>query len=555
MNKLLLLSTLLILAQPSVFSMMNLAVAAPVATKELFFAAVRYGSLEAVQLMLAEKIDVNTVDKDNRTALHYAAQGDDVSLVERLLKHGANAAMQDRFKRTPLHYAASQGSSEIVKELLDSLKIRQNAISCTDWEGRTALHLAAIRGNPRVVSEFLAVRAYNEDRDASESTPIDWAVAYDHNAVVKRFLATINITDYRNCRSQMIQRAVALLDRPVFQGSMQCIIEATHDLEELKVLIAANLTNIDAVDCYKRTLLHYAVGGQWLELVDLIIATGADVNAPDERELTPLHLACQSAVSGQSSTKIVSALLTAGAHVHAKDETGSTPLHRAAEKGHADIVKLLLQAKASVDAKDQNLRTPLHRAAHGSKLIAITGKEADLNRYALVAMELLKHKASSLAMDRYLMTPLQLIGESPANPVFYILLVVCDPNNRGSKGSTALCYVKDPQVAQLLIARGAAVNTSNEFGRTPLHYAAAAGLADVVLVLLDAGARQSRDLLGNTPLHEAACCVCEAGKYQETIQLLLDRGASKTAQNAYRQIARDRAVDADRPTITKLLQP
>jgi len=59
------------------------------------------------------------------------------------------------------------------------------------------------------------------------------------------------------------------------------------------------------------------------------------------------------------------------------------------------------------------------------------------------------------------------------------------------------------EYAKLLLERGANVNFANANGWTPLHVAAAHGLVPFLRLLLDAGATQSPDRSGETPLMAA----------------------------------------------------
>ena len=56
-------------------------------------------------------------------------------------------------------------------------------------------------------------------------------------------------------------------------------------------------------------------------------------------------------------------LLTSGANVNARTRNGNTPLHSAAFYGHMEIAELLLARGADVNAKTQNGTTPMHWAA------------------------------------------------------------------------------------------------------------------------------------------------------------------------------------------------
>jgi len=87
------------------------------------------------------------------------------------------------------------------------------------------------------------------------------------------------------------------------------------------------------------------------------------------------------------------------------------------------------------------------------------------------------------------------------------------------------CLSRTPQMAALLLERGADLMAKDEKGRTALHLAAAAGRTKVVEFLLSRGAEiDARDSQGRTPLMLAA----SRGRKQ-TVKLLLDKGADPNA--------------------------
>jgi len=84
------------------------------------------------------------------------------------------------------------------------------------------------------------------------------------------------------------------------------------------------------------------------------LADGADVNAKNKYEQTPLHFA---AYKGRK--EIAKLLIAAGADENAKDVNGWTPLHRAAEAGHKEIAALLIAKGADVNAQSKTFGIPL----------------------------------------------------------------------------------------------------------------------------------------------------------------------------------------------------
>ncbi len=106
------------------------------------------------------------------------------------------------------------------------------------------------------------------------------------------------------------------------------------------------------------TPLHYAARDSHKEIIELLIAKGADLNARMGEGLTPLH---QAAYGGQKEA--VELLIAAGADVNAKDRGGVTPLHQvaffasplfnhqAASNGRKEVVELLIAKGADLNAK------------------------------------------------------------------------------------------------------------------------------------------------------------------------------------------------------------
>jgi ankyrin repeat protein len=134
-------------------------------------------------------------------------------------------------------------------------------------------------------------------------------------------------------------------------------IVALHDaIEEGRVQEALDLlgsvpANARGVD--GDSALHLACLYGHEQLVDLLLARGADVNAKDDSGSTPLH---DASASGYES--IVRTLLAKGAAVCVADEDGDTPLHNAANGNHCSITKMLLEAGADRTAENGDGDTP-----------------------------------------------------------------------------------------------------------------------------------------------------------------------------------------------------
>ena len=80
--------------------------------------AAMQGNKDAVRALLKDGADVNTAQGDGMTALHWAAQKDDVDLAKMLLYAGANLKATTRIGGyTPLLIASKSGNAAMIETL------------------------------------------------------------------------------------------------------------------------------------------------------------------------------------------------------------------------------------------------------------------------------------------------------------------------------------------------------------------------------------------------------------------------------------------------------
>ncbi len=123
---------------------------------------------------------------------------------------------------------------------------------------------------------------------------------------------------------------------------------------------------VEALDRWGRTPLHWAAQFGRADVVDLLLRAGAGVDRQASDGATPLHWAAQEGHAG-----VVQRLLRAGASVDRQDGDGRTPLHRAAWRGRAEVVKILLDAGADPGIRNRSGQTPLHESrSNGHEAVA-----------------------------------------------------------------------------------------------------------------------------------------------------------------------------------------
>ncbi|WP_303749308.1 ankyrin repeat domain-containing protein [Stenotrophomonas pigmentata] len=130
---------------------------------------------------------------------------------------------------------------------------------------------------------------------------------------------------------------------------------------DLAALLVDAGVRLDIQDRRGREPLHYA---RSQKAVDLLINAGANANARDLAGRTALHMCIR-----KDRGEIVAALLKRGGDVHMKDASGLNALHHAAQKGQAELVRSLIEEHGVyVDARDKHGRHALYHALSGGHL-------------------------------------------------------------------------------------------------------------------------------------------------------------------------------------------
>ena len=86
-----------------------------------------------------------------------------------------------------------------------------------------------------------------------------------------------------------------------------------------------------------------------LEIVDLLIAAGADVNMKDNTLQSAYLIATSEIPRSENYTELLTKTLKAGADVHSTDSYNGTGLIRAADRGYVEIIRELLKTDIRVN--------------------------------------------------------------------------------------------------------------------------------------------------------------------------------------------------------------
>jgi len=263
--------------------------------------------------------------------------------------------------------------------------------------------------------------------------------------------------------------------------------------------------SILALQTSSDTIFEAAEQGDLAKVQALVEKNPELVQAKDKEQGTPLHSA---AASGH--IKIVEYLLSKGADVNARNAVNQNPLLYAAYHGHAEIVNLLLEKGAEFKEQDMYGRNVLHypaREGHNRVVEILVKKGLDINQE-----------------DRGGVTPLRFALDRGHTGIIdtFITLKALDVVSDSGRHSLHVAAANGHEgIVDLLIARGADIDTKDDTSATLLHNAAIGGLLELSQRLINDGAdTNAKDHMGRTPLHYAV----REGHY-EVVRLLTENRA------------------------------
>ena len=227
----------------------------------------------------------------------------------------------------------------------------------------------------------------------------------------------------------------------------------------------------------KTTTLIQAAYHDELESAKILITHGASVNKHGERDSTPLYVACQ-----LGHLDMVKYLVDSGADVNSRTFEGCSPTMVSCYGNHMSIVKYLVDNGADVDIGSHIDVTPVMVASENNYrqlVVYLVDKGADIHRQDDQGMNCLGCSV--------LRTP---------DPTLtaYLLTKGADINLRDNQGNTVIMhavYFKCEDTVRMLLLNGcdSHINSPNNNGDTPLHYAMRRGCSrDIVKLLISHGA-------------------------------------------------------------------
>jgi ankyrin repeat protein len=327
--------------------------------------AARTGRIDAVKVLLDHGAEVNAKETwGDTTALMWAVSQRHPDVVKILIERGADVNARSKFVpsasgrgfegTTPVEAKAGQAAEEFSSGLLtplmfaareddmDSARLLVAAgadVNAIEGDGKDALSLAAFSGSYDIASFLIDSHSKVNQADAQRFTPLFWAVDRRNMETAPNFPWTVTIDPL-----PLIKK---LLDAG---ANPNVIINNTP---------RARMREGSPRIVYATALMRAAFAGD-IELVELLMAHGADPHIASKDLETPLMAACGTGfINGYHRQRspaerlaVVKLFVEKGEDVNAADAYGITPLMVAANLGDAAIVQFLIDKGADLAAHD-----------------------------------------------------------------------------------------------------------------------------------------------------------------------------------------------------------
>lgn len=573
--------------------------------------AAKQGHVESVKQLHAEGAHLEALSVYGKTPLHLAIQSGHLPVINELIERGASLSAVTLYGDNPIHLAIKYVQSpSVLERLIHSV----DELSQINFDGLTPVHLAAQHGQLETLRYFKRLLINNAYSNASQlwrvcdnqgNTPLHLAALHHHTLAAKWFLQNglqliDNIIEQNQKPLDLAQDATMIkllkANQKTQQGQMQ-LFEAIEqrDLDKVKSLLADGalvdiwhasthntpmhsaarwgnvdimevLLEYDAIDQIHQSTnvdrmqpLHLASFHNQKEAVRWLIKQGADINATDKHNRTPIDLStgpgiqsilvnnCKNAEGvrplavaiAQQDEQKARELIDNGAMIDLTDDQGNTALHQAIDCGCEQLAGFMVRSGCDVDPQNKQGDTPLNIAARTKlkNIIALL-----LNHNACIATENqsgvapIDHdymcsfvnenkRQANLREENTQQRPLIKLLTYHLGPTIYGGLKLNNPQHKdkveeaidngaeiharcadNGQQPLHLCAKKGYQnIVPVLCTKGADVNAQDFNGQTPLHLAARTGHVVAVRRLIDHGAQYDlTDKQGQTPLDYAA---------------------------------------------------
>jgi ankyrin repeat protein len=294
---------------------------------------------EIKQALGSGYIDVDYIDENGETFLHYSIKKNSTASAIFLIEYGIEVDIKDNDGCTPIYLAIAKSNRMVVQSLLTSRKVNLNQLH----DNRTLLQDAILQGERHIVNMLLKTNINKNHTDSKGRNIIFDAISNGNERLIDTIL---NIDG---------------LDLNIIDDEHKTILHQKNIIEDdqlAKKLIkkGADPTILDEDE--KSYLLHVALRGmETEEIIDAAIESGVNLNASVRNKnsiLMEIMFSFSKASESETSRRddlmsMATKLVNKGIDVNAINDDGETALFDAARKLDVKACAFLINENVDVN--------------------------------------------------------------------------------------------------------------------------------------------------------------------------------------------------------------
>lgn len=339
---------------------------------EQLIKAIDKDDINEVEKLIESGVDINQKGRCGSPALHVAAYLGRINIIKVLLAKNANKDILNELDRTPLHKAAQNNQISTIEFLLKNGFA--DMLNAGDNLGRTALELATREGHIDSVKLLLEYKPAIRERGLS---PLNTALSDGFDDIAKLLIGygydlskqdvsyksplyiTLEKNNYDMARYLLERGAnpnIGYVDDSLL---IICACGETRNIKFAKLLIEFKADLNRTSDPYGFSALHIASANNDAELIELLVDNKASLEIKDLFQGTPIASASQT-----GALSAIKYLHQQGAKID-DNESLCSPLLVASLNGYNNIIQYLYDNGAKVNYTNIEGNSALHCAAYG----------------------------------------------------------------------------------------------------------------------------------------------------------------------------------------------
>ncbi|XP_062603294.1 poly [ADP-ribose] polymerase tankyrase-like [Saccostrea cucullata] len=310
--------------------------------------AVMMNDYLSAEILCKHGADVNLGTYDSYKAIHWVCEKqNNPQMLKLLINHGANIDENWLYGERAIHLALKHSRTENVEVLLDAGADISGCIRLDNerYSNISTLCLAALKC-PNLVPKFLKQGADpNDDLSTCGSSVLGLMLENNGDKETVKAVIQAGACISNGCRGKtaieccknlgqifaFLESGVPvseiesqLKDSLIAMAILEDFCEATVYENILKLISFGAIPN--GTETFKDSALILSIKKHFWEIVDILIAQGADLNHKGEGGNTALHVCCQNVAFLDNYKVMITQLCTAGADVNVMNDDRLTPL-------------------------------------------------------------------------------------------------------------------------------------------------------------------------------------------------------------------------------------